>query len=554
MTKKLVLDIETNGFNPDKIFVVACKDIASHFITVFTCDTTDTYQNLDECAEFLSKYDKIIMHNGIGFDVPVLYDLLKIEIPISKIIDTLVYSRLANPVREEGHSLAAWGEQLSYPKILFEDFSGLSNKMIKYCIRDVDVTHELYLQLVKDLEGFSKFSIEMEHLVAHLINIQIKNGFYFNEMKASKLLATLQEKSTDISNKLISMFPPKEIKLVTKTKYEPFNPNSRQQIGEKLLALGWKPSQFTAKTNLPIINEKTLQECDVPIAKDFQELFLVNKRLAQIKSWIEAMDPATNRVHGKVRTIGTITGRMSHNSPNMAQVPASYSPYGKECRELWCIEDLKKYRLVGADASGLELRCLAHYMNDKDFTNEVLSGDIHTANMRAAGLTDRDQAKTFIYAFLYGAGPAKIGSIVNGGAREGQKLIKRFLKNLPKLATLRERITKQATDHGYIMGLDGRRIIIRHRHAALNTLLQGAGSIICKQWLIEICKLTEKHKLNAHPVANIHDEVQFEVSVLDAGKFSSLTKEAMKITEKVLNVKCPLDSEAKIGTSWKETH
>ena len=120
------------------------------------------------------------------------------------------------------------------------------------------------------------------------------------------------------------------------------------------------------------------------------------------------MDPATNRVHGKVRTIGTITGRMSHNSPNMAQVPASYSPYGKECRELWCIEDKKKYKLVGADASGLELRCLAHYMNDKDFTNEVLSGDIHTANMRAAGLTDRDQAKTFIYAFLYGAGPAKI--------------------------------------------------------------------------------------------------------------------------------------------------
>ena len=193
-------------------------------------------------------------------------------------------------------------------------------------------------------------------------------------------------------------------------------------------------------------------------------------------------------------------------------------------------------------------------MNDPDFTNEVLSGDIHTANMKAAGLTDRDQAKTFIYAFLYGAGPAKIGSIVNGGAREGQKLIKRFLKNLPKLATLRENVTRQAEEHGYIIGLDGRHIIIRHQHAALNTLLQGAGSIICKQWLIEICKLVERRELNAHPVANIHDEVQFEVSIIDAGKFSSLTKDAMKITEKVLNVKCPLDSEAKIGTSWKETH
>ena len=318
--------------------------------------------------------------------------------------------------------------------------------------------------------------------------------------------------------------------------------------------MGWEPSKFTEKTNLPIVNEQTLEECTIPIAKDFQKLFLINKRLAQVKSWIEAMDTTTNRVHGKVRTIGTITGRMSHNSPNMAQVPASYSPYGKECRELWCIEDQKKYRLVGADASVLELRCLVHYMNDPDFTNEVLSGDIHTANMKAAGLTDRDQAKTFIYAFLYGAGPAKIGSIVNGGAKEGQKLIKRFLKNLPKLATLRENVTRQAEEHGYIIGLDGRHIIIRHQHAALNTLLQGAGSIICKQWLIEICKLVERRELNAHPVANIHDEVQFEVSIIDAGKFSSLTKDAMKITEKVLNVKCPLDSEAKIGTSWKETH
>ncbi len=554
MTKTLVLDIETNGFNPDKIFVIVCKDIKSHYISVFTCDTTDTYRNLDECAEFISGYDYIIMHNGIGFDAPVLYDLLDITIPINKIIDTLVYSRLANPVRDGGHSLAAWGERLSYPKISFEDFSGLSDDMIKYCIRDVDVTHEVYLQLEKDLKGFSDFSIRMEHLVAHLINIQIKNGFYFNEVKASGLVAILQEQSTDISNKLINMFPPKEIVLKTKTKYEPFNPNSRQQIGEQLLALGWEPSKFTEKTNLPIVNEQTLEECTIPIAKDFQKLFLINKRLAQVKSWIEAMDTTTNRVHGKVRTIGTITGRMSHNSPNMAQVPASYSPYGKECRELWCIEDQKKYRLVGADASGLELRCLAHYMNDPDFTNEVLSGDIHTANMKAAGLTDRDQAKTFIYAFLYGAGPAKIGSIVNGGAKEGQKLIKRFLKNLPKLATLRENVTRQAEEHGYIIGLDGRHIIIRHQHAALNTLLQGAGSIICKQWLIEICKLVEKRELNAHPVANIHDEVQFEVSIIDAGKFSSLTKDAMKITEKVLNVKCPLDSEAKIGTSWKETH
>tara|TARA_Y100001954_G_scaffold230172_1_gene277352 strand:- start:286 stop:1020 length:735 start_codon:yes stop_codon:yes gene_type:complete len=244
---------------------------------------------------------------------------------------------------------------------------------------------------------------------------------------------------------------------------------------------------------------------------------------------------------------------MAHHSPNMAQVPAVYSPYGQECRELWTISNPDTHQLVGTDASGLELRCLAHYMKNADFTNEVLTGDVHTANQRAAGLSNRDQAKTFIYAFLYGAGPAKIGKIVGGGPGKGQKLISKFLANMPALRTLRSNI-QEAAQQGSIPGLDGRRLMIRSEHAALNTLLQGAGAIVCKQWLVEIDKRVRKSGLDAKLVASVHDEYQFEVARPDINRFTKITKEAMYQTQKVFNFRCDLDSDYKVGNNWAETH
>ena len=281
---------------------------------------------------------------------------------------------------------------------------------------------------------------------------------------------------------------------------------------------------------------------------------LLNKRTSQIASWVKAINLDTGRVHGNVITIGAVTNRMSHNSPNMAQVPASYSPYGKECRECWTVEDADNYRLVGVDASGLELRCLAHYINDTNYTKEILDGDVHTANQRMAGLQTRDQAKTFIYAFLYGAGPAKIGSIVNKSAGAGQNLITKFLKAMPKLSHFRERTIIEAEETGMMKGLDGRYFHSKSTHSAVNTLLQGAGAIICKEWLCHITNRMYEKGIDAKAVANIHDEVQFEVRKKDTEEFCTLSKHAMKDTEESLNVRCPLDSEAKVGLNWAETH
>ena len=235
---------------------------------------------------------------------------------------------------------------------------------------------------------------------------------------------------------------------------------------------------------------------------------MLKTRAKTIESWLDVVDE-NNRVHGKVITMGAVTGRMVHADPNMANIVANYKPYGSESRSCWTVPD-DKHVLVGMDAKGLELRMLAHYMKDDAYSHEVLEGDPHTYNQKLAGLPTRTSAKTFIYAFIYGAGDRKIGSVVNGSAEQGKKLREKFLTSIPKLDSLVKNVQKFAT-RGYIRGIDGRRIMIRHPHAALNTLLQGGGAVCCKQWSIFIDEEIRKRKLRAYLVNTIHDEQQYEV-------------------------------------------
>jgi len=256
-------------------------------------------------------------------------------------------------------------------------------------------------------------------------------------------------------------------------------------------------------------------------------------------------------VRGKVITNGAVTGRMTHHSPNMAQIPSSSSPFGRECRDCWTVDE--GYKLVGADASGLELRMLAHYMKDKDYVKEVIEGDIHTKNQIAAGLQTRTQAKVFIYSFLYGAGPSKIGSIVGGGAREGEALIKSFLDNTPALKELRAKVERMA-EKGYLPGLDGRKLFVRSAHSALNTLLQGAGAIVMKQALVLLGDKISKSKIDAHFVANVHDEWQIEVDENYAEETGKLAVNSIIEAGEYFEMRCPLNGEYKIGRSWGDTH
>ena len=549
--KRLVVDIETDSLDAKEIFCIVAKDLDDDRIYTFT------QKNMEHCKPLLEQSDILVMHNGVSFDAPVIKRLLGCNIPLSKIRDTLLLSQLADPMREGGHSLAAWGEKLGFAKIEFEDFSRYSDEMLKYCIRDVELTAKVYTTLVPELKKFSPRSIKLEHQIRAIIDKQEDNGFALDEPKAMQLLAKLTDESEQIKQQLQDVFQPiVEQRYSEKTgnrlkdKVTVFNPASRKQIAERLMDLGWQPHKHTEKGQ-PIVAEEVLEKLDIPEAKLIARYLMLEKRASQIKSWLEHVDD-NGKVHGKVLTLRTISGRMAHTSPNMAQIPAVYSPYGKECRDVWTTSS-DNYILLGSDASSLELRMLAHYLNDRDFTREVVEGDVHTANQRAAGLPTRDNAKTFIYAFIYGAGAAKIGQIVNGTARDGQKLIDNFLNNMPALKTLRHKVDKLAS-RGYILGLDGRILRVRQTHAAMNLLLQGAGAIVCKEWLKFITIEATKRKLDYKLVASIHDEYQFEVHKEHAEELGGVTSTAMKLTEQSLKVRCPLDSEYKLGKSWAETH
>jgi DNA polymerase-1 len=575
--KELIFDIETDGFDPTVIHCAVVKDLNN--------GSVNHYTNLDS-DKFRDYVDghRLIGHNIIGFDLPALEKVWGYK-HTGMITDTLVLSRLANPAQEGGHSLKNWGSMLGFEKGEHTDWSVFSEQMLKYCVRDVEVTERLYQEMKK--QNLNPQAVELEHRVAGIIKGQETNGWLFNERDAVNLLANLRNRMNDIEMeihnewkpmaKLVKEFRPKFTKAgslsrvglgfidtpdflwvdrsfdgldtgwTSVIRWVDFNLGSRQQIAERLSRLGWKPDRFTDKGS-PIVDESTLGGVDIPEAKLINEYLLLQKRVGMLNNWLDNLKQ-DGRLHGRVNTNGAITGRMTHRDPNLAQVPAGYSPYGKEMRSLFTVP--KGYKLVGADAAQLELRMLAHYMNDEDYTNEILNGDIHSANQKAAGLDTRDKAKTFIYAFLYGAGDAKIGGIVGGSSNDGRTLKSRFLENTPALAGLRQRVDDTVRQRGWLKGLDGRKLHIRSAHSALNTLLQSAGAIVMKQALIH---LVDNCQLRYKLVGNIHDEIQAEVHEEDAHAFGQQVVQSIRMTEQSLGLRCPMDGDYKVGNNWSETH
>ena len=516
------------------------------------------------------------------------------------------------------HNLEAWGYRLGewkgdYSEMMkakgLDPWAAWNQDMDDYCDQDVRVTQKLYkLQMSK---GISDEAIELEHGIAPILTRQTRYGFLFDQAAARKLECELLVKRQELADQLtkafrpwkksLGMFTPKRADKrlgyvagvpVEKFKNYVFNPGSRDHIANRLQTLyGWKPTVFTPEGK-PKIDEDTLCDLKYPEIPLLLQYLTVAKRLSQCatpapkvlksgkpskakqkksEAWIDAVSKVDGRIHGRVNQNAAVTGRMTHAGPNMAQVPKVQhckqrgilkgleGGWGFECRSLFIVPPGKK--LVGADASGLELRCLAHFMALYDggaYAKVILEGDIHTVNMEAAGLPGRDPAKTFIYAFLYGAGDEKIGSIVGKGRKRGKELREQFLKGLPALAKLVAGVKKKAKAQGWIRGLDGRRLHIRSDHAALNTLLQSAGALVMKKALLILdTRLQEMGLVSGvhyEFVGNIHDEWQIEVDEELADLVGRTATESITAAGDYFGFRCPLAGEYKVGNNWAETH
>lgn len=598
-----VFDIETNG--------LLKRVTKAHLLT-----TKDSTTGLKETHRFpqgvamgarslMEGTDVVCGHNIIGYDIPVLQKLYPwFNLPISRVMDTMVLSRLLYPNLAESdqklvakgklpkkltgsHSLEAWGYRLGNNK---GEYTGgweeWNPEMEEYCVQDTAVTTMLLNKCIT--EGFSEASIILEHQVQHIIQRQVRKGVYFDVNAAEQLYATLlgEKARLEISLKDTfgswyqddGLFTPKVNNKtagftkgvpLTKVSLIEFNPGSRAHIAYQLTKrYGWEPTELT-ETGIPKVNDEVLSALTrwetVPLLLNY---LLVVKRLGQLNDgqagWLKLLDTDDGRIHGGVNSNGAVTGRMTHSGPNLAQVPKVKSLYGRECRALFVVPKGKK--LVGCDASGLELRMLAHFMGRYDggtYALTVVEGksedgtDIHTVNQRAAGLPTRDDAKTFIYALLYGAGDEKIGSIIGKGAPQGRALKNKFFKALPALEALKEAVSLSASK-GWVTGLDGRKLYVRSAHSALNTVLQSAGALVMKKALVLLDDRLQAEGLvpgvDYEFVLNVHDEFQIEVSEHVAPKVSALAVWSIEEAGRSFNLRCPLTGESKIGNNWAETH
>jgi len=564
---RYVFDIETNGFlnECDTTHCIVLKDIDTH--EIHKLDNKAAIKKLQE-AELL------IGHNIIKFDIPVLEKLFSITFK-AKIFDTIVATRLLfSDIRETDfarkdfpkdcigrHSLKAWGNRIgNYKEQIDTDWKTFTPEMLDYCVQDVEVTHSLYNVINK--KGYSQQAMDLEHEVAHIIFKQERYGFTFNKKKAEQLYTTLNSRRIELAEELQTIFLPIteerwSVKTGKKLKSSVtiFNPSSRHHIAKRLKdKYKWEATEFTPDGK-PKLDDSILSKLDYPEAKILCEHFLLDKRIAQLATGTQAWlkHERNGKIHGTCNTNSCVTARASHSFPNLGQVPSTAVPFGKECRELFSVPTGK--RLVGIDVSSLEVMMLCHFMSKFDdgaYTKVALEGDIHTETQKLAGLESRDLAKRFYYCFLYGGSVKRIAEVINKPFKEAGKIKKRFLNNLPALHKLIEAV-KIVSEKGFITALDKRQIKIRSSHASLNSLLQSAGAIICKRWLVEFNN-SIKEIPHVQQVVWVHDEIQVECLEKDAEQVGRLAVECIKRTGDYFQLRVPLTGEFKIGNNWSETH
>lgn len=617
----LFFDIETDGLL-DTVSKGHCLVIIDEQNNITGYRPETFHKGAMRLLQALREGEYIVGHNIINYDIAALEKLYP-DFRVKrewrpKVIDTLVLARLiCGNIEDSDHarvrngtfpakllgrqSLKAWGYRLGELKGTYGEqknaWDSFSEEMLSYCVQDVTVTKKLYDYLMRI--GVPAKAIELEHQAQWLMSRQERNGFVFDLPKAKALQETLEARYAVLNTQLVSIIPKIPDKVfvpkrdnkrlgykagVPIQRYKDFNPNSRQQIEwvlkHKFNYIPDNPDCYEDErlkldddTFKFISTDPQAPEALHELANVFSEYLMVSKRLGQLatgsQAWLKHVK-ADGRIHGSVNPCGTVTGRATHANPNVAQVPHVGSPYGQECRELFTVPN--GWYEVGVDACGLELRCLAHYLYPYDkgaYAHTILNGDIHTLNQQAAGLPTRNSAKTFIYAFLYGAGDKAIGKQLGGDEALGKKVKRQFLKATPAIAMLRQAVENALVEkyHGqikewkrkYLKGLDGRHLHVRSLHSALNLLLQSCGALICKKWVVlweeNMLKAGYKHGEDFQFMAWVHDEGQLACRTQKIAEDAvQIAQASMRQVQEYYGIRCQLDTEGKIGKNWFDCH
>lgn len=664
--KRVVCDIETNRLHdPDTIWVIVCRDIDDETkIRAFL----KPQENPEDFRQFASQVELWVGHNFIEYDKPNLERLLGVHIPLHRVCDTLVASRLIDYARENKHSLEAYGEEFGIPKVLKVDYSTFNETLVDRCVIDTLINLKVYmrfytkgylkgyirlldtinnntlcytlkdtLRYLKDIPGFDDPWIRplvTEHKMAQICHQLHVNGFYFHVGDAKDLLKEIEDQLFSINNDLLSIFPPRasavreihprrtkygtlnknDFRFVkdgdlsdysgdpfTLIKWTPFNPDSPKQLVRVLNEAGWKPfdktkghieleRELSFKKGLDLqsdprylklveyrkngwkINENnlnTLPETAPEPAKQLAKRLLLESRRRTLVEWISLYNPNTSRIHGQFNHIGSWTHRMSHVNPNTANIPREDKLYGSSFRALWGASPGRL--LIGVDAVGIQLRILAHYINDKQFTKELLSGDVHTLNKQALGevCQNREVAKTFIYAWLLGAGVGKIAEILSCSRAEAVRALELFTEAYPGLKTLKEKQIPQDAARGYFQGIDGRYVKIwgntesERRHLAMSGYLQNGEVIVMKEAGIMWNERLVEEEVPFWQSDLVHDEYQTETidDLNTAVYIANVQAECIRKAGELLNLNCPMDGSFKtkkgdytIGRNWLITH
>lgn len=606
----LCIDIEGDSLDCKEIYCAVVEDVYTGQTWEFRPD------ELDKLTEFIKNNKKPttkwVGHNAISFDGPVLNRILGTDIHINDIVDTLTLSYLYHPHMPGGHSLRAWGERLGDEKIEFNDFSKFTEEMLTYCKQDVNLTCRIFRALTARMKakGFSEMSCEIEHKIRKIIDDQQTNGVAFDERTASILLADFESRKAAVEKRIHSVFPAELVLKGTykyklrqdKTPYasyvrhverypritfndsrsmyrtwdyQSFNIGSPKQRVERLLRLGWKPTEFTPITKKggggnPKVTEDQLlafaAESGIEEVELIKDWMLYDTRISSIKEWLGHLRD-NGRIHGRVFTCGAGTRRMRHNTPNTANICGVDKPYGPEMRALWaCSEGTL---LVGIDAKGLEGRVLIHYLENDEAKVIFLQGDVHQMNMDAISAAvgfaiTRPQAKALYYAFLYGASDTKLGKMVGHSKKVGGLIRASIMSNVPGLTELTKSVQREyhSTSEGWISTIDGGFVRCPSPHAALNYKCQSAGGILMKvatilSYGMSVSGISLETSLDLSKVLkvlDVHDETQWESEPDYAETCGEIYCAAITLAGEILNFNIEHGGNYSVGQNWSETH